>query len=196
MIWPSVVETVHTSSITVSDLESQVSQMEKTLSLGSLEPNLAREMINQVSKLLHSPPALLAPLAQRYDLANWPYSDNNASYMINYSQVFFSHYEFHNDLLSCYCVFFLLKLGKTKWECWIWTATYLYRVLKVVDGIGLQLNFSTKTISLTSPSLALAVIRVNSSNFNTTTFAAQDPTNLQVYPNLMRKQPFLVYDII
>lgn len=70
MIWFSVVETVHTSSITVSDLESQVAQMEKILSLGSLEPNLAGEMINQVSKLLHSPPTLLAPLAQRYDLVN------------------------------------------------------------------------------------------------------------------------------
>uniref|UniRef100_A0A8C9PGZ9 Adhesion G-protein coupled receptor G2 n=1 Tax=Spermophilus dauricus TaxID=99837 RepID=A0A8C9PGZ9_SPEDA len=102
----------------VSDLENQVSQMEKTLSFGSLEPNLAGEMINKVSKLLHSPPALLAPLAQR--------------------------------------------------------------LLKVVDDIGLQLNFSNKTISLTSPSLALAVIRVNASNFNTTTFAAQDPANLQV----------------
>ncbi|KAB1252468.1 Adhesion G-protein coupled receptor G2, partial [Camelus dromedarius] len=54
------------------------------------------------------------------------------------------------------------------------------RLLKVVDDIGLQLNFSTKSISLTSPSLALAVIRVNASNFNTTTFAAQDPANLQV----------------
>ncbi|XP_054437094.1 adhesion G-protein coupled receptor G2 isoform X3 [Pteronotus mesoamericanus] len=115
---PDKTELVHTSSISVSDLESQVSQMEKVLSLGSLEPNIAGEMINQVSKLLRSPPALLAPLAQR--------------------------------------------------------------LLKVVDDIGLQLNFSTKTISLTSPSLALAVIRVNSSNFNTTTFAAQDPTNLQV----------------
>ncbi|XP_016054844.1 PREDICTED: adhesion G-protein coupled receptor G2 isoform X2 [Miniopterus natalensis] len=115
---PDKTEVVPTSSMTISDLEHQVSQMEKTLSLGSLEPNLAGEMINQVSKLLHSPPALLAPLAQR--------------------------------------------------------------LLKVVDDIGLQLNFSTKTISLTSPSLALAVIRVNSSNFNTTTFAAQDPANLQV----------------
>nr|KAF6491662.1 adhesion G protein-coupled receptor G2 [Molossus molossus] len=114
---PDKTETVHTSSITVSDLENQVSQMEKALSLGSLEPNLAEEMINQVSKLLRSPPALLAPLAQR--------------------------------------------------------------LLKVVDDIGLQLNFSTETISLTSPSLALAVIRVNYSNFNTTTFAAQDPENLQ-----------------
>uniref|UniRef100_A0A8D2E0D6 Adhesion G-protein coupled receptor G2 n=1 Tax=Sciurus vulgaris TaxID=55149 RepID=A0A8D2E0D6_SCIVU len=113
---PGKTEIVNTSS--VSDLENQVSQMEKALSFGSLEPNLASEMINKVSKLLHSPPALLAPLAQR--------------------------------------------------------------LLKVVDDIGLQLNFSNKTISLTSPSLALAVIRVNASNFNTTTFAAQDPANLQV----------------
>uniref|UniRef100_A0A5F9C222 Adhesion G protein-coupled receptor G2 n=1 Tax=Oryctolagus cuniculus TaxID=9986 RepID=A0A5F9C222_RABIT len=101
----------------VSDLENQVSQMEKALSLGSLETDYAGEMINQVSKLLRSPPALLAPLAQR--------------------------------------------------------------LLKVVDDIGLQLNFSNKTISLTSPSLALAVVRVNASNFDTTTFAAQDPANLQ-----------------
>ncbi|XP_026261231.1 adhesion G-protein coupled receptor G2 isoform X13 [Urocitellus parryii] len=113
---PVKTEIFNTSS--VSDLENQVSQMEKTLSFGSLEPNLAGEMINKVSKLLHSPPALLAPLAQR--------------------------------------------------------------LLKVVDDIGLQLNFSNKTISLTSPSLALAVIRVNASNFNTTTFVAQDPANLQV----------------
>uniref|UniRef100_A0A8C0DGX5 Adhesion G protein-coupled receptor G2 n=1 Tax=Balaenoptera musculus TaxID=9771 RepID=A0A8C0DGX5_BALMU len=114
---PDKTEIVHTSSVSVSELENQVSRMEKLLSLGSLEPNLAGQMINQVSKLLHSPPTLLAPLAQR--------------------------------------------------------------LLKVVDDIGLQLNFSTKTISLTSPSLALAVIRVNASNFDTTTFAAQDPANLQ-----------------
>nr|XP_012640132.1 adhesion G-protein coupled receptor G2 isoform X2 [Microcebus murinus] len=113
---PGTTDIVDTSSI--YDLESQVAQMEKSLSLGSLEPNLAGEMINQVSRLLRSPPAVLAPVAQR--------------------------------------------------------------LLKVVDDIGLQLNFSNKTISLTSPSLALAVIRVNASNFDTTTFAAQDPTNLQV----------------
>lgn len=71
MIWLSVTEIVYTSSSSSdSDLENQVSQMEKALSLGSLEPNLAGEMINHVSKLLHSPPALLAPLAQRYDFAN------------------------------------------------------------------------------------------------------------------------------
>lgn len=63
-----------------------------------------------------------------------------------------------------------------------------------MDDIGLQLNFSTKTISLTSPSLALTVIRVNASNFDTTTFAAQDPANLQVHPNLLWKRPFFVYD--
>ncbi|XP_057573759.1 adhesion G-protein coupled receptor G2 isoform X2 [Hippopotamus amphibius kiboko] len=115
---PDKTEILHTSSVGVSELENQVYRMEKALSLGSLEPNLAGQMINQVSKLLHFPPTLLAPLAQR--------------------------------------------------------------LLKVVDDIGLQLNFSTKTISLTSPSLALAVIRVNASNFDTTTFAAQDPANLQV----------------
>ncbi|MEJ1281321.1 adhesion G protein-coupled receptor G2 [Cricetulus griseus] len=113
---PGETEVVNTSS--VPDLEAQVSQMEKVLSLGGLEPNLAGEMVNRVSKLLHSPPALLAPLAQR--------------------------------------------------------------LLKVVDDIGLQLKFSNTTISLTSPSLALAVVRVNASNFNTTTFAAQDSENLQV----------------
>ncbi|ELW48744.1 G-protein coupled receptor 64 [Tupaia chinensis] len=113
---PGKTEIVSTTS--VSDLENQVSQMEKALSLGSLEANLAEEMINQVSKLLRSPPSLLAPLAQR--------------------------------------------------------------LLKVVDDIGLRLKFSNKTISLTSPSLALAVIRVNASHFDTTTFAAQDPASLQV----------------
>uniref|UniRef100_A0A673VEI0 Adhesion G-protein coupled receptor G2 n=1 Tax=Suricata suricatta TaxID=37032 RepID=A0A673VEI0_SURSU len=115
---PDKTEIVDNSSSSDSDLENQVSQMEKALSLGSLAPNLAGEMINHVSKLLHSPPALLAPVAQR--------------------------------------------------------------LLKIVDDIGLQLNFSTKTITLTSPSLALAVIRVNASNFDTTTFAAQDRANLQV----------------
>nr|XP_003466433.1 adhesion G-protein coupled receptor G2 isoform X1 [Cavia porcellus] len=113
---PGEAEIVNTSY--VSDLESQVFQMEKALSSGSLEPTLAGEMINQVSRLLHNPPALLAPVAQR--------------------------------------------------------------LLKVVDDIGLQLNFSSKTIILTSPSLALAVIRVNASDFSTTTFAAQESANLKV----------------
>ncbi|XP_006893864.1 PREDICTED: G-protein coupled receptor 64 isoform X3 [Elephantulus edwardii] len=116
--FPEHVEIITTRISSSAELEDQVSQMEKTLSQGSLEPDLAGEMIHQVSKLLRSPPALLAPLAQR--------------------------------------------------------------LLKVVDDIGLQLNFSNKTISLTSPSLALAVIRVNASHFDSMTFAAQDPENLQI----------------
>ncbi|XP_058514789.1 adhesion G-protein coupled receptor G2 isoform X3 [Ochotona princeps] len=113
---PESIETINIT--TISDLENQVSEMEKVLSLGNLEPDSAGEMINQVSKLLCTPLTLLAPLAQR--------------------------------------------------------------LLKVVDDIGLQLNFSSKNISLTSASLALAVVRVNTSNFDTTTFAAQDSENLLV----------------
>ncbi|XP_037677915.1 adhesion G-protein coupled receptor G2 isoform X2 [Choloepus didactylus] len=115
---PENTEIATPSRITFSEIESQVSQMESALSGGILEPNRAGEMVSQVSKLLGSPPLLLAPLARR--------------------------------------------------------------LLKVVEDIGLQLNFSNKTVSLISPSLALAVIKVNASNFNTTTFAAQDPANLQI----------------
>ncbi|XP_055987107.1 adhesion G-protein coupled receptor G2 [Sorex fumeus] len=112
-------DVVHSSTIRVWwNLEDEVSRMEQALSVGSLEPDFAEAMINQVSRLLRSPPALLAPVAQR--------------------------------------------------------------LLKVVDGIGFQTNFSNKSIRLTSPSLALAVIKVNASNFYTTTFAAQDADHLQV----------------
>ncbi|XP_045146638.1 adhesion G-protein coupled receptor G2 isoform X2 [Echinops telfairi] len=113
------------SNFQATELEKQVCQMEKILSFGSLAPNLAGEMVTQVSNLLHSPQALLAPLAQR--------------------------------------------------------------LLKVVADIGLQLNFSSKTISFTSPSLALAVMNVNASNFNATTFAAEDAENIQV--SLERPHP-------
>jgi hypothetical protein len=84
-------DSVNTSS--VADLENQVSQMEKALSLGSLEPNLAGEMINQVSRLLHSPPASLAPLAQRYDLENWrgtkrePSTAKDVAYIVTRTKV-------------------------------------------------------------------------------------------------------------
>ncbi|XP_036600927.1 LOW QUALITY PROTEIN: adhesion G-protein coupled receptor G2 [Trichosurus vulpecula] len=107
-----------TSSISASEIENKVSQMEKSLSSDSLEPSLAEEMIREVSRLLHAPPALLNPLSQR--------------------------------------------------------------LLKIVDDIGLKLNFSNKTISFTSPSLALAVVKANASTFTKTTFAAQDPSDLQV----------------
>uniref|UniRef100_A0A5F8HHR1 Adhesion G-protein coupled receptor G2 n=1 Tax=Monodelphis domestica TaxID=13616 RepID=A0A5F8HHR1_MONDO len=112
------IENFTSSSISASEIESQVSEMEKCLSSDSVEPNLAEEMIRKVSKLLHAPPALLTPLSQR--------------------------------------------------------------LLKVVDDIGLKLNFSNKTISFTSPSLALAVVKTNASTFTKTTFAAQDPSDLQV----------------
>ncbi|XP_007500879.1 adhesion G-protein coupled receptor G2 isoform X1 [Monodelphis domestica] len=113
-----ITENFTSSSISASEIESQVSEMEKCLSSDSVEPNLAEEMIRKVSKLLHAPPALLTPLSQR--------------------------------------------------------------LLKVVDDIGLKLNFSNKTISFTSPSLALAVVKTNASTFTKTTFAAQDPSDLQV----------------
>ncbi|XP_020863116.1 adhesion G-protein coupled receptor G2 isoform X2 [Phascolarctos cinereus] len=113
-----ITENFTTSDISASEIENKVSQMEKSLDSDSLEPSLAEEMIREVSRLLHAPPALLNPLSQR--------------------------------------------------------------LLKVVADIGLKLNFSNKTISFTSPSLALAVIKANASTFAKTTFAAQDPSNLQV----------------
>ena len=108
-----VTEIVHTSSISVSDLENQVSRMEWALSLGSLEPNLAGQMINQVSRLLHSPPTLLAPLAQRYDVAHWyghergSSNNNDASRWLIIPKYFSPTYEVHNDLLSFFSVFCL-----------------------------------------------------------------------------------------
>ncbi|KAH0624723.1 hypothetical protein JD844_032462 [Phrynosoma platyrhinos] len=54
------------------------------------------------------------------------------------------------------------------------------RIIQIVDAIGLKLNFSTESISLTSPSLALAVIKVNSSSFNSVSFAVEDSSDLQV----------------
>uniref|UniRef100_A0A8C8SHH2 Adhesion G-protein coupled receptor G2 n=1 Tax=Pelusios castaneus TaxID=367368 RepID=A0A8C8SHH2_9SAUR len=54
------------------------------------------------------------------------------------------------------------------------------RIIKIVDSIGLKLNFSTESINFTSPALALAVIKVNSSSFNKMSFAIQDSSDLQV----------------
>ncbi|KAM9038624.1 adhesion G-protein coupled receptor G2 isoform X1 [Sarcophilus harrisii] len=113
-----IIENFTTSSLSASEIENKVSQMEKSLSSDSLEPSLAEEMIHEVSRLLHAPSALLTPLSQR--------------------------------------------------------------LLKVVHDIGLKLNFSNKTISFTSSSLALVVVKTNASTFTKTTFAAQDPSDLQV----------------
>ncbi|KAJ7319569.1 hypothetical protein JRQ81_019080 [Phrynocephalus forsythii] len=54
------------------------------------------------------------------------------------------------------------------------------RIIKVVDAIGLKLNFSTKSVELTSSALALAVLKVNSSSFNSVSFAVEDSSDLQV----------------
>ncbi|XP_074048423.1 adhesion G-protein coupled receptor G2 isoform X10 [Macrotis lagotis] len=113
-----ITENFTISSISTSEFENKVSQMEKSLSSENLKPSLAGEMIREVSRLLHAPPSLLTPLSQR--------------------------------------------------------------LLKIVDDIGLKLNFSNKTISFTSPSLALAVVKINTNTFTKTTFAAQDPSELQV----------------
>ncbi|XP_067412571.1 adhesion G-protein coupled receptor G2 [Emydura macquarii macquarii] len=54
------------------------------------------------------------------------------------------------------------------------------RIIKIVDAIGLKLNFSTESINFTSPALALAVIKVNSSGFSKMSFAVQDSSDLQI----------------
>ncbi|XP_015273075.1 PREDICTED: adhesion G-protein coupled receptor G2 [Gekko japonicus] len=54
------------------------------------------------------------------------------------------------------------------------------RIIKIVDAIGLKLNFAAESIDLTSPSLALAVLKINSSFFNGVSFAVEDSSDLQV----------------
>ncbi|XP_053168964.1 adhesion G-protein coupled receptor G2 isoform X3 [Hemicordylus capensis] len=54
------------------------------------------------------------------------------------------------------------------------------RIIKIVDAIGLKVNFSTESINMTSPSLALAVLKVNSSFFSKVSFAVEASSDLQV----------------
>ncbi|NXJ07399.1 AGRG2 protein, partial [Odontophorus gujanensis] len=54
------------------------------------------------------------------------------------------------------------------------------RVIKVVDYIGLKLNFSTMSADFSSPSLALAVVKTNSIRSNQMSFAVQDSSDLQI----------------
>ncbi|XP_066475027.1 adhesion G-protein coupled receptor G2 isoform X2 [Tiliqua scincoides] len=54
------------------------------------------------------------------------------------------------------------------------------RIIKIVDAIGLKLNFSTESINLTSPSLALAVLKVNSGLLSSVSFSVKDTSDLQV----------------
>uniref|UniRef100_A0A8C7E3F4 Adhesion G-protein coupled receptor G2 n=1 Tax=Naja naja TaxID=35670 RepID=A0A8C7E3F4_NAJNA len=54
------------------------------------------------------------------------------------------------------------------------------RIIKIVDVIGLKLKFSTTSINLTTPTLALAVLKVNSSSFSKVSFAVQHSSDLEV----------------
>ncbi|KAF7251310.1 Adhesion G-protein coupled receptor G2 [Varanus komodoensis] len=54
------------------------------------------------------------------------------------------------------------------------------RIIKIVDAIGLKVNFSAESINLTSPALALAALKVNSSSFSTVSFAIENSSDLQV----------------
>ncbi|XP_025056904.1 adhesion G-protein coupled receptor G2 [Alligator sinensis] len=109
--------TTHTT-INASTPEDIISEMEKALSVGNLEPKVAEKMVNDISKLLNSSKCKLSSMSKR--------------------------------------------------------------IIQLVDTIGLKLNFSTKSINFTSPSLALAVIKVNSSSFSKMSFAVQDSSDLQI----------------
>ncbi|XP_013921666.1 PREDICTED: G-protein coupled receptor 64-like, partial [Thamnophis sirtalis] len=53
------------------------------------------------------------------------------------------------------------------------------RIIKIVDMIGLKLKLSTTSINLTTPTLALAVLKVNSSSFSKVSFAVQHSSDLE-----------------
>uniref|UniRef100_A0A7M4ECC1 Adhesion G-protein coupled receptor G2 n=1 Tax=Crocodylus porosus TaxID=8502 RepID=A0A7M4ECC1_CROPO len=106
------------ATINASTPEDIVSEMEKALSAGNLEPKVAEKMVNSISGLLNSSVSIPSSMSKR--------------------------------------------------------------IIQLVDTIGLRLNFSTKSINFTSPSLALAVIKVNSSSFSKMSFAVQDSSDLQI----------------
>ncbi|NXT55059.1 AGRG2 protein, partial [Pluvianellus socialis] len=54
------------------------------------------------------------------------------------------------------------------------------RIIKLVDYIGLKLNFSAMSADFASPSLALAVVKTNSIRSNQMCFAVQDSADLQI----------------
>ncbi|XP_014815833.1 PREDICTED: adhesion G-protein coupled receptor G2 isoform X2 [Calidris pugnax] len=54
------------------------------------------------------------------------------------------------------------------------------RIIKLVDYIGLKLNFSAVSADFSSPSLALAVVKTNSIRSNQMSFAVQDSADLQI----------------
>ncbi|XP_078088208.1 adhesion G-protein coupled receptor G2-like [Mustelus asterias] len=54
------------------------------------------------------------------------------------------------------------------------------RIIQIVDQIGEKLNFTTTSINITATSLALAVTKVNATNFGGAYFSISNITNLQV----------------
>ncbi|KFP11113.1 G-protein coupled receptor 64, partial [Egretta garzetta] len=54
------------------------------------------------------------------------------------------------------------------------------RIIKLVDHIGLKLNFSASSADFVSPSLALAVVKTNGIHSNQMSFAVQDSADLQI----------------
>ncbi|NXI36384.1 AGRG2 protein, partial [Galbula dea] len=54
------------------------------------------------------------------------------------------------------------------------------RIIKLVDYIGLKLNFTAMSADFASPSLALAVVKTNSIRSNQMSFAVQDAADLQI----------------
>ncbi|XP_054021885.1 adhesion G-protein coupled receptor G2 [Dryobates pubescens] len=54
------------------------------------------------------------------------------------------------------------------------------RIIKLVDSIGLKLNFSAASADFVSPSLALAVVKTNRIRSNQMSFAVQDSADLQI----------------
>ncbi|XP_042644512.1 adhesion G-protein coupled receptor G2 [Tyto alba] len=54
------------------------------------------------------------------------------------------------------------------------------RIIKLVDYIGLKLNFASTSADFASPSLALAVVKTNSIRSNQMSFAVQDSADLQI----------------
>lgn len=57
--------TTHTT-INASTPEDIISEMEKALSVGNLEPKVAEKMVNDISKLLNSSKCKLSSMSKRY----------------------------------------------------------------------------------------------------------------------------------
>ncbi|XP_067848392.1 adhesion G-protein coupled receptor G2-like [Heptranchias perlo] len=59
-------------------------------------------------------------------------------------------------------------------------ASFSTRIIRIVDKIGLKLNFTTDSVNITSSSLALAVTKINATGFGGADFSISNITNLQI----------------